>query len=99
MLHMGGQGMSRIIIAVFLQLIAQKASTECSSTANHAGCTTPHGVGVFAPMERQPNADYADKLDGDALVPPPSSHSHSLTAISRKTCHGFTRILSGKIYI
>jgi hypothetical protein len=42
--------MSRFIISItaFLLLAAQQqASAECGSTANRAGCTTPHGaVGV-----------------------------------------------------
>jgi len=39
--------MSRLIIALFLLLVAQEANAGCGSTAYRAGCTTPNGaVGV-----------------------------------------------------
>jgi hypothetical protein len=37
--------MSRYIITVFLLSVARQANAECGSTANRAGCTTPHGAG------------------------------------------------------
>jgi hypothetical protein len=38
------QSMSRLIIALFLLLIAQEANAGCGSTAYRAGCTTPNGA-------------------------------------------------------
>ena len=39
--------MSRLIIALFLLLIAHEANAGCGSTANRAGCTTSNGAATY----------------------------------------------------